>query len=867
MKKIKNYVLAFMLPFALCLAILYFKDILLNIENIYVSDLRIQHMSFLNYLKNIMLGESSLYYSFYAGMGNSMISTIIFYCMSPVNLLLLVINDLSYAILFVYIVKISLAGLTMYILLKSRKCNDNDFVTILFSTCYALCAFVINYFFCVFWFDCMYFAPLVMLGIDKMFKTEKMNLLYILSLAFAIICNIQMGFGLCVYSLIYYLYSYNINYSIKKDLKKFKQLGIIFVISSLCAGAISSGALLGFALDYGNISTARGITVTTSAGVSNIAYILKNLFTVGNLKTDYYNNFEPFTYCGLIVSFFALLYLFNKDIDEKKRYSALGVVLVFSISFCIKFINLFWHLSSPVLLNYRYSIYLALFLTTLAYECYSKKQKLTKHDIVLLSIFLLIGFFMIVGFSTEVYVIWTFAFLIVIFALIILTKNKNKKFGVLLFIAVIAEIFTNGYLSLYTADQLPFGKYSSYDSFMELVDFNEFDDNYRVMYNYSYTDFMNDTFLLNKNSSSRYFSSVINGNVLKFFERNLSAVGNNNYKLSAYDSPLLVSLLGNKHLYLTDELNSSIYKKIDSYEIDSYNYVNAADETKKIYLYENPYALSLGYVIENDASYEEEMNLVDYQNKIIKAFTGNDKDVLIKLEHELIKDSDACKNSPFSSCKTYDIKNNTNNVLVYVYTLFERYSLTNNAKHYLDVNKPLLLSSLDHNINLTLEYQGYVDDRDFLAATYNESNLIESLTSLQENMLKNIKVSDNVLTGELDSNKDGILFLSIPYDNKFKIYVDGKKVDYYSVLDKSFIGLDIKEGSHDIKLEYVDEDLKWYVMASVSSLIVTFVLYYFINKAIIKRKIEEERIMLEQLNDRNAKKEKKKKIKNKKNKK
>lgn len=860
-KKIKNYLLAFLIPFIICLAILYFKGILQDVENMYVSDLRLQHISFLNYFKNVLLGNCSIFYSFSAGMGSPMISTIIFYCLSPINLLLLIIKDIRYAIMFVYIFKICLSGLTMYMLLKSKTDKDN-FITILFSTCYALSSFVINYFFCIFWFDSLYLAPLVILGIDKMFKDEKINLLYIFSLALAIICNIQMGFGLCVFALIYYIYSYTINYNIKGNFKKFKQLGIVFVISSLCAGAISSGALLGFGLDYADISVARDIQVTTSAGVSNIGYILKNIFTVGNLKEDYFNNFEPFIYCGLIVSFFSILYLFNSDIDIKKRRSAFGVILIFLISFCIGFLNLFWHLSSPVLLNYRYSVYLGLFLTMLAYESYNSKDKLTKKDMVVLVISLLVGFFMIVGYSNEVYVIWTFVFLILIFVGILLVKNKSKKFEILLCLLVIAEVFLNGYLSIYTATQLPLGKYSSYDSLIEVGNLNEFDDNYRVFYDYSYTDFTNDSFLLD-NSSLRYFSSVINGNVLNFFRLNGSAVGNNNYMISAYDSPLLISLMGAKYLYLTDEFNNSIYKRVDSYEIDNYNYIEAKDDTKDVYLYENPYALSLGYVINDDVSYKEEWDMVEYQNAIIKAFTGNDSDVLIKLEHTLLDKGEECFNSAFYSCESFDIVNNTNNSLVYVYTLFDRYSIDNTVVQHLDVNKPLLLSSLSKNIKLTLEYSGIIYEENFVAVTYNSTNLVDSLSSLQQDMLENIEIDKNVLTGEIDSSKDGILFLSLPYDDRFKIYVDGEEVEYYSVLDDAFVGLDIEEGKHDIKIVNVDKNYKIYLIITGVSIFITFVLYYFINRKITKRLDEEERIRQEEINNKMNKKEKKKKKKRK----
>lgn len=858
MKKIKNYLLAFMIPFVICLGIFYFKNVLGNIENIYVTDLRVQHLGFLNYFKSVLLGDSSLFYSFNAGIGNSMLSTMIFYCMSPINLLMLIIKDVRYAVLFVYIVKVSLSGLTMYMLLKSKTDNDN-FITVLFSTCYALGSFVINYFFCVFWFDSLYFAPLVTLGIDKMIKHEKINLLYIFSLGLAIICNIQMGFGLCVYSVIYYLYSYCINYNIKKNFKKFKQLSLVFIVSSLCAGAISGGALLGFGVDYAEISTARGITVTIASGVANIGYILKNLFTVGNLTTDYYNNYEPFIYCGLLISFFSILYLFDKDIDKRKRMCALGVISVFLISFCVKFINLFWHLSTPVLLNFRYSAYLSLFLTMLAYECYMSKQKLISRDIICLSISLLLGFFMIVCYSNEVYIIWSFVFLILMFALIWLTKNKHKNFQILLFIAVIAEICVNGYLSIYTSEQLTFDKYSSYDSLLELSSLNEFEDGYRVIYNYSYTEYVNDALLLNKNSSLRYFSSVINGNVLTFFDRNLSAVGNNNYAISAYENPLLLSLFGNKYFYLTDELTNSLYNKVDSYEITSYDYNEKKDVARTVNLYENPYALSLGFVIENDVKYDEKMDAIDYQNTIIKSFTGNDDDVLIRLEHLYLEDSEDCNNAQLSGCRVYEVINNTNNVQVYVYSLFERYSSDVFISPLLDTARPMLLSSTNNRIRVMLEDSYGTDPSMFLATTYDKTNLINSLALLQDNMLEDIQIDKNVLTAKLDSSKSGILFLSIPYDDGFKIYVDDEEVEYYSLLDNSFIGLDIEEGSHTIRMEYVDENFKWYVIWTISSVIVTLILYYFINKKITKRKNEEEREEEKILQQRLNKKKKKKK--------
>ena len=88
----------------------------------------------------------------------------------------------------------------------------------------------------------------------------------------------------------------------------------------------------------------------------------------------------------------------------------------------------------------------------------------------------------------------------------------------------------------------------------------------------------------------------------------------------------------------------------------------------------------------------------------------------------------------------------------------------------------------------------------------------------------------------IDANRDGTLFLSIPYEDKFKVYVDGKKVKYYSLFDNVFMGIDITRGKHDIKIIYEDKRLYLYFLLTFISIIITFVVYYFYNYKLIKNK-------------------------------
>ena len=84
-----------------------------------------------------------------------------------------------------------------------------------------------------------------------------------------------------------------------------------------------------------------------------------------------------------------------------------------------------------------------------------------------------------------------------------------------------------------------------------------------------------------------------------------------------------------------------------------------------------------------------------------------------------------------------------------------------------------------------------------------------NITSFEENHIKgNINVTDN-----------NVLFLSISYDDSFKILVDNKEVDYYKVID-NFIGLDLEDGYHDIEIIYGVKGFKLGIFISLISLII-----------------------------------------------
>lgn len=58
-----------------------------------------------------------------------------------------------------------------------------------------------------------------------------------------------------------------------------------------------------------------------------------------------------------------------------------------------------------------------------------------------------------------------------------------------------------------------------------------------------------------------------------------------------------------------------------------------------------------------------------------------------------------------------------------------------------------------------------------------------------------------ILDGKVDAKGDGYFVATIPYDDNFTFYVDGKKTDFF-LTDGAFMGFPLSSGEHDIKAVY-----------------------------------------------------------------
>ena len=443
-KKLLFGFLSFLIPFVILFVVFLFNG-LFDRHLIIKGDIYAQVFPLLNYLKGMLNGSNSIFYTFYKNLGGTMYGTFFYYLSSPFNLFIKFIKSEDIPLFFMWlaVVKMSLCGFTMY-LYMTYKNKKSDILILTFSVCYALMGYNMNFFVNIMWLDVVMLAPIVLIGLDKLID-GKSPLLYIVFLFISIVCNYYIAYMLCIFCLIYFIYEVMLrNFDKKQVIVVTKR----FVIVSLFIGLMCSFILIPCFFESRNYFRSLNLKNIFSFNY-NIFDVFSKTYVGSANFVDLLNYSSINLYCGVLAFFLVYLFLVNKNISKKKRILTLSVI-VFMILPCFVFpLNYVWHLfSSPYLCCYRYSFLLCFFFLNIAYESYQNleinKRFLIPFILVYFSIsmyFILTSFVGYYNFINYINIGITFLFLIVY--LLMLNKRNTKIYllCLLVFIEVIISSF------------------------------------------------------------------------------------------------------------------------------------------------------------------------------------------------------------------------------------------------------------------------------------------------------------------------------------------------------------------------------------------------------------------------------------------
>lgn len=797
MNRIKKHIgpiITFILSIIITLII--FKLVGVFDNTIFISDLNAEYRPLLMKLQN---GFSSYYYN--TGLGDEFLGTFYYYMSSPLNVLALFIKDINILVITLVTLKLSLASVFAYHFFKYQFKEEKIHLLIAFSLLYTLSSFSLSYYLHIMWLDIYMLFPLVLLGIDKIIN-EKKHLLYIISLFLAIICNYYFAYMICIFSFIYFNYKVIIKYNSFKDILK---KNIHFIIVSILTCLISLVAILPVASEISNYSRAN----SKLFGGLPLGFItdIKKLFNtiiMGRVEDIRLLNDNDFYLFSTILTIPMLyFYYINKNITKKEKILTSIIFIILVISVTCNYVNIFWHgLVLPSFFNGRFTFMFILFtLYIILKSLYEMKDYHFIHYIISFIIFLVP--FILLG-TKDLTGYLKLSTLIVYLILIKLSFKLNTKY---IFLGlVIYEIILCGslYLDRYTFDSDDTN--SPYEKCIDYI--KDVDDSkyYRIENNLDNT---NNLPMLHDYYGVDYFMSTLKKDNINFFV-NLD-LGNHEYTKNtiSYDGSYFMtsSLLGVKY-YIDENIRENKYYDKPIYRISSLYTV-----------YKNKYALNFGYMVNNDiTSVKLDSNGLENLNRIYKSMTDND--VLTRADVKKINDYN------------YEIKNKNKDFYVLVkFKNWYSYSDLNIYINNVRQNKTMgtynyfINNNYDSkNIDLRLELNDYnLKDIEGVYVYYIDMDKFEdSINKLKKNQLIVHNINKETLAGEINVDKSGILYTSIPYNKDLHIYVDGKEVNSIKLLD-NFLGTELKKGKHNIKIKYIPKVLYISFIPSIISSILLFI--------------------------------------------
>ena len=369
--------IAFLVPFTLMFVAFAVAGVSPFGKNqILVTDLWHQYYPFLVDFQDKLQHGGSLLWTWKCGGGTNYLALMAYYLASPLNFLSVLIPA-EYLREFLYVitcVKIGLAGLFFSLFLKMTfKRTDASIAA--FGIMYALCSFIMGYYWNIIWLDTIALMPLVIAGTVALLKYGRFRL-YIAALALSVLANYYIGLFTCVFVLLV-----SLGYTIVelKDLKYIIRDFIKMLICSVTAIMISAVLTLPayFALGHTQ-STGNAFPSGFSVNIGSTADLGGVLEGIGKTISNSIAFVEPTAkeglpniYCGVFTIFLAFLFFFCSKIKKRERFVCGLLLFFFMLSFIIRQLDYIWHgFHFPNMLPHRFSFLYSFVLIYMAFRVF-----------------------------------------------------------------------------------------------------------------------------------------------------------------------------------------------------------------------------------------------------------------------------------------------------------------------------------------------------------------------------------------------------------------------------------------------------------------------------------------------------------------
>lgn len=832
-----------------------------------VVDLWHQYYPFFRVEREKLLTGGSFLYSWQNGMGTNFLSLISYYASSPLNWIAVFFDNdhVRDALTYILIAKTGFSGAFFSCFLRYTY-KRKDISIVAFSSMFALCSYTLGYYWNVMWFDTIAIFPLVMTGVTAICRERKWKL-YTVSLALSLFANYYIGFFVCIFTVFMFAGAIIIEGKGIKDF--FTKLGTI-IYSSLIGICLSAFMLL---------PAYYGLKMTYSVNNNfpkEISFYEKWTDIFANLisysEPTHIEGLPNFACSMLAVTLFGV-FLFSGGIKIREKIVSVFMLALISVSCNMNILNFIWHgFHATNQLPYRFSFIFSFILAVSAYRAF---EVMTRKGIKIYQLFLLIiapavvfglnyykgiksdsGFEMTTALKSSLIITGAYILIFIAVKILPIRDMTIKRVITSLFIGatLITELVSNASIGVESVGSSSYTSYPASDEEVQnvLAKMRSRENKlfYRCEMTSTYT--LNDSALYGYNGVSQ-FSSSANVSVTRLFHRlGLYASDAGNRFFYRNSTPVVNMLFGIDYI-----ISKNNYINNSSYNLE-YN-----DKSGNVILYKNNYPLSLGFMM-NERILElpdrDATNPFEYQNEVIRLATDSSSNIFTAQPVSLVSYDNMETTKTAYGSYTFRVTDNTKsasakysysglaNSYLYGYARngsFESLTVksdgitvdTPSVKDY-----PIVFPMGNGQEGSTATVEFTISDKketgSYTLMTYAlKTEAFESAyEKLADEQLNITEFSDTKIKGNINVLEKGVLYLSIPYEKGWSVYIDGEKAETFRVLD-SMLGVNADVGEHEILLKYCPEGFLLGLAISGSALLL-FILLMFIDKK-INRKSEE----------------------------
>lgn len=859
-----------------CIAVIYVIFSVFPFGSITVMrmDLYHQYGPLFAELYDRIVEHKSLLYSWITGGGSSFLGNYLNYLSSPLSFLIFLFDkeDISYAITFIVAFKCILSATSFSYYLKKSFNKDNYFLSA-FGILYAFSAYFLAYYWNVMWLDAMIMLPLIALGIEKIFKTGDIKL-YTVSLIILFFANYYMGYMCCIFAVLYFFvcfintYSndgklnenavYEKKYSTKALMNNvFINRGVKFAFASIIAALICAITLVPVFMILKNSSATSGTFPQTFKSYFDLLDLITSHFAL--LETTIRSsgdNVLPNIYTGILTFILLPLFLVNNKIKLKEKATYVVLIIFFVFCFNNNCAEYIWHaFHFPNDLPYRYSYMYSFIIAVMGYKTILNFKGIKVKDIAYTGLaiisFVIICQKFLTNKMTNSTIYATIIFVTLWCGFLFLLKNKNAQKKTVSFVLVtfiLCETIISSIVGLpLNQDNKNYKEnYKTYTDAINYID-NKDSGFYRTELCY-----------LNTRMDPAYYGyngiSVFSSMAYESYSQLQSSLGMQSNKVNSYtyntQTPVYNMMFNIKYLIQTDVSlapSSNLYKKIYT------------TSDKKSNVYESKYNLPIAYCVNSkiDDWVTDEGNPFEIQSDFVKLATGY-SNVFKPVEYNST-DFDAVSGDDVTENGTYWLEKSDSssnygtetvslsptidgNLYLYVKSS-DLKTITVNSEKVSDITQSMedayILDLGYHNkgdeVLVSLDASKMESEStsfDFYCYTADDTVVKNMYNSLAGNSLNVESYSDTTIKGTVNAKENCYLYSSIPYDDGWSVYVDGKKAETFEI-GGTLLAIELTPGQHKIEYKYFPVGFLYGIIISA---VTVFGLcgFYIYNKSSLK---------------------------------